>query len=179
VDTTFSTNDFELIVCEHQPGLLAFSRRLVHSREDAEDVVQETFLRAYRSLRAMSTERRSKLRFRPWLYTIARNTAWNFLSKRRLTCVSLSHYEGVAVELPQLVEPDTPETILADFLSREAVEAALSRLPRHLRDAAHLRYVKGLSQPEIARAFGQPIGTVKSHLSRALHRIRRAFETAA
>jgi RNA polymerase sigma-70 factor, ECF subfamily len=90
MNTTFSNDEFELIVIEYQRQLQGFVRRIAGNREDAEEIVQDTFMRAYRSLRMMSRMRRAHLHLRAWLYAIARSTALNYMQKKDAPSISIS-----------------------------------------------------------------------------------------
>jgi RNA polymerase sigma-70 factor (ECF subfamily) len=179
MDATASAFEFEQIVDEYQAKLNGYARRLTRNREDAEEVVQDALLRAYRALNRMSQEQLRSLRLKGWLYTITLNAARNFLRKKTPMCVSLDSSEDAQRMLSQHAERETPEAALEELASLEEIEATLQRLPEHLRPAARLRFVDDRTHSEIARAFDQPIGTVKSHLHRALIFMRRAYAEAA
>lgn len=163
-----NNDEFETIVDTYQSKLKAFVGRITRCREDAEEVVQDTFFRAHRSLSAMSQEQRRALPLSPWLYTIARNAALNQLRKRRLS-----------LPLSKLIDWETPESIVLKRLSLEEVETKLRRLPKALREAARLRFVEDRSLSQIASTCGEPLGTVKSHVHRAVVSMRRAIGRVA
>ena len=171
---------FERIVDEHQAKLRAYARRIARNREDAEEIVQDAFLRAYGALGRMSDEQSRSLRLKPWLYTITLNVARNYLRKKPPAPVSLNSSEGVERLLAQrLVDRETPETALDQRASLREVEEMLCVLPEHLRAAAYMRFVDDRTHSQIASSFQQPIGTVKSHLHRATNIMRRVFAVAA
>lgn len=172
--------DFERLVVKYQHQLIGFVRRFTRNRLDAEEVVQDTFVRAHRSLSAMSNEQRLTLYLRPWLYTIARNTALNYVRKRDASYVSIDNVENVVWQPSQLIDSETPETIAIERASLAEVEERLRRLPEHLRETARLRFIEDRSQSQIATACGRPLGTVKSRVRRALQSIQRTLggETA-
>lgn len=171
--------EFEPIVLEYWAKLNGFARRMLGSREDAEDVVQDAFLRAYRALSAMSWEQRHALRMGPWLHTITRNAALNVMRKKRRTdAVSLDGFDNNARELLS-VDRKTPEGAMLKIASREEVERTIRCLPVHLTAAARLRFVEGYTTSQIAVSLGQPVGTVKSHLHRAVNALRRNLNEAA
>lgn len=173
------SDDFEHIVTEYQGKLHGFARRIMHSHEDAEEVVQDAFFRAYRALAGMPAERQRALHLKGWLFTITLNVARNHLRKKGLPVVSLDSADDAARLLAQHVDPQTPETAFDERASLEEFEALLHRLPEHLRPAARMRFLHDRTHSEIAREFGQPVGTVKSHLHRAAAFMRRAFAEAA
>ena len=175
-----SDEEFASIVSEYQAKLNGFACRMTGSREDAEDAVQDAFFRAYRSLCAMSQEQRRALPLRPWLYAITRNAALNVIrKKRRSAAISLDGFDEMERELLGVVDRETPEEALLQNASRQEVEQTIRRLPAHLSEAALLRFVDGYTTSQIAISFGQPLGTVKSHLHRAVNAMRRILNEAA
>jgi len=163
-----SPETFELIVDDYQRRLYGFALRMTGNREDAEEIVQDAFVRAYRALAKMDTAQRAELRLQPWLYTITLNVTRNRLRSKRPTNVALDALLNETQE-----GPDQPEAIVERGADMVLVEQALLQLPMHLRAAATLRFIEGRSHPEIAEILNQPIGTVKSHVHRAVRILRR------
>lgn len=133
------------------------------SHADAEDVVQEAFLRAFAALETLRGSAR------PWLLTIVRNTALTCLSRR-------GHSSRVAdeAELAQVREPSAgPEALAMAASDRERVRGALAELPAEFREALVLREMEGFSYREIASITGIPLGTVMSRLSRGREWLKR------
>lgn len=166
---------FDRIVDDYQRRLYGFALRMTGNREDAEEIVQDAFVRAYRALGKMSSEQRAELRLQPWLYTITLNVTRNRLRSKRPANVALDAMadpdallRGAAREAPP-----QPEKIVEQNADMALVERALLQLPMHLRAAATLRFIEGRSHPEIAEILDQPIGTVKSHVHRAVRILRR------
>jgi DNA-directed RNA polymerase specialized sigma24 family protein len=149
---------FEQLVRENVAGLVTFTGRIC--RDGADDVTQETLLKAFRSLRSMPDDQLELLDLRPWLYTIARNTAYNAVraAKRRPQTVGANGHELVA---PPALPP---------FDS--ALRDALDRLPEVQRDAVVLRHVLDLSLRDAAAILACPENTVKSHVARGLQSLR-------
>jgi RNA polymerase sigma-70 factor (ECF subfamily) len=144
------------------------------NREDAEEIVQDAFVRAYRALAKMEPAQRAELRLQPWLYTITLNVTRNRLRSKRPTNVALDSLADPDALLNDTQEgPDQPEQIVDRAADMVLVEQALLQLPMHLRAAATLRFIEGRSHPEIAEILNQPIGTVKSHVHRAVRILRR------
>lgn len=165
---------FESIVDEYQRRLYGFALRMTGNREDAEEIVQDAFVRAYRALNKMDPEQRAELRLQPWLYTITLNVTRNRLRSKRPTNVALDALADPDALLNETQEgPDQPEAIVERGTDMALVEQALLQLPMHLRAAATLRFIEGRSHPEIAEILDQPIGTVKSHVHRAVRILRR------
>ncbi len=165
---------FDRIVDDYQRRLYGFALRMTGNREDAEEIVQDAFVRAYRALGKMSLEQRRELRLQPWLYTITLNVTRNRLRSKRPTSVALDALADPDALLRDSVDgPPPPEAIVVQNAEIALVERALMQLPMHLRAAATLRFIEGRSHPEIAEILHQPIGTVKSHVHRAVRILRR------
>jgi RNA polymerase sigma-70 factor (ECF subfamily) len=166
---------FDEIVDEYQRRLYGFALRMTGNREDAEEIVQDAFVRAYRALAKMSDEQRAELRLQPWLYTITLNVTRNRLRSKRPASVALDAMADADAILRSSTRegPPQPEKIIEQNADMALVEQALLQLPMHLRAAATLRFIEGRSHPEIAEILDQPIGTVKSHVHRAVRILRR------
>jgi RNA polymerase sigma-70 factor (ECF subfamily) len=163
---------FEVLVRTFQDSLFGFTWRLTHSREDAEECTQDTFVRAYRALEGYSTMRRRDLRLRPWLYQIALNVVRN--RARRATLPTLSspeHLNGIASG-----GEDQPEARVLQSEQAADLEELLSKLPTRYSLAVVLRHVQGLSYAEVAEILDQPVGTTKSDVHRGLRLLRELLE---
>lgn len=130
---------------------------------DAEDLAQETFIRAYRALSSYEAARVRNLSLRGWIWTIALNLGRNHLRDR-------ARRPTVANELFD-VGKDDPEPI--DWM---AWETRLQKLSLPIRKAVVLRHVVGLDYPEISSVTGRPVGTVKADVHRGLQRLRTIME---
>ena len=169
-----SVEKFERIVDDYQRRLYGFALRMTGNREDAEEIVQDAFVRAFRALGKMTDEQRRELRLQPWLYTITLNVTRNRLRSKRPTNVALDALADPDALLKNTQPgPEPPERIVERSADMALVEQALLQLPMHLRAAATLRFIEGRSHPEIAEILNQPIGTVKSHVHRAVRILRR------
>jgi len=136
------------------------ARWLVRNGEDAEDIVQEAFLKAFK---ALDSYRGGDARV--WMLSIVRNTAMNFLRKRK---------SDAALDLERLEPVDrspNPEQGLVEENSRAQVRRAIARLEPEFRETLVLREIEGLSYKEIAAVLDIPTGTVMSRLSRARQRL--------
>jgi len=150
-------------------ALYNFACWLVHDSSDAEDLVQETYLKALRSFASFQ----SGTNFRAWMFRILRN---NFLSscsklERRMTVAMDSEEDG-----PELaVDTETPETILMNRFNSQRMQRAIDDLPVHYREALLLCEVEEMSYQEIAEILSIPMGTVMSRLSRARKSVRESL----
>lgn len=158
---------FELLVSKYQRKLMRLVSRLVYDHAEAEDVVQEAFIKAYRALPNF----RGESAFYTWLYRIGVNTAKNHLvtqGRRAPTSTDADVDEAESfVDADGLRDINTPESLLASKQIAETVNSAMSGLPEELRNAITLREIEGLSYDEIAEVMLCPIGTVRSRIFRA------------
>lgn len=159
---------FEAVVLAHQDRLFTIAHRIGGDRHDAEELVQDVLVRAYRALAAYPPERIRDLRLRAWLTTILLNAGRNRARIRRLPTTELAFEPGAEPASDPLVRRDERETwtrLLADLSPAQ-------------RTAVVLRHVDGLSYSEIAAATGRPEGTVKAHVHRGLAALRTALQSA-
>lgn len=158
---------FDLLVVKYQRRLMRLLSRIVHDPVEAEDVVQETFIKAYRALRMF----RGDAAFYTWLYRIGINTAKNALSlqaRRTPTSTEANAERAEAFDDgDHLRDINTPESVLASKQIAQTVNAAMDSLPVDLRTAIALREIEGLSYEDISEIMACPIGTVRSRIFRA------------
>lgn len=158
---------FGLLVDKYQRKLARLLSRMVRDQSEIEDIVQESFIKAYRALPNF----RGDSAFYTWLYRIGINTAKNYLVAmgRRPTV-------GTGVEIEdaenfedgdELRTTDTPESAMATKQIAQTVNDTVASLPEELRTAITLREIEGLSYEEIATIMACPIGTVRSRIFRA------------
>jgi RNA polymerase sigma-70 factor (ECF subfamily) len=161
-----SSQRFEWLLMPHLGAAYNLARWLTRSDHDADDVVQDAYLRAFR---AFSGYRGGDAR--TWLLRIVRNTSYTWLRQRRGETVSER-----ADELAELPDDDAvdPEAQLIGQADAAGVRTALDTLPVELREAVVLRELEGLSYKEIAEVADVPLGTVMSRLSRG----RKYLESA-
>ena len=164
---------FARIVLPHLADAYSLARWITGNRTDADDVVQDACLRAFRAI--WSTADGNP---RAWVLTIVRNTAYTWLRKNRpAALVGVEDLE--AVENAQAVsgdaEPETPETALIAKADSAHLEAAIAALPAPFRETLVLRDVQGLSYREIAEVTGVPIGTVMSRLARGRSQVIKSI----
>ena len=160
---------FRSIVMPHIDEAYRLAQWLTGNRTDAEDVVQDASIRAFRAIRSFAGGSA-----RSWVLSIVRNTAYSWLRKNRpAEVVTVEDLE--AVELEQANPGDrssgTPEAALIAKTDAEQLRAAIAALPAPFRETLVLRDIEGLDYREIAQATEVPIGTVMSRLARARHRL--------
>ena len=157
---------FDLLVLRYQHKIISLVGRYVQDTHEAQDVAQETFVKAYRALARF----RGESAFYTWLYRIAINTAKNYLvSKSRRppdTDVDVSDAEHFEVQ-SSLRDIETPENQLSRDQLRQVVFKAIEQLPDDLKAAITLREFDGMSYEEIAEVMQCPVGTVRSRIFRA------------
>ena len=158
---------FDVLVSKYQRRLMRLVSRLVHDPAEAEDVVQETFIKAYRALPHF----RGDAAFYTWLYRIGINTAKNHLLTQSRRTPKSSETDAEQAESfddgNKLRDNNTPESVLASKQIAATVNAAMDVLPIELRTAIVLREIEGLSYEEISEIMACPIGTVRSRIFRA------------
>ena len=160
---------FEEQISPHLRSAYNLAKWLTRNHEDAEDVVQEAFLRAFS---AFENLRGSDAK--AWLLTIVRNTCLTWLKRNRNATAMIALQDQV--EDPSEPSPD-PEEMLFISIDREQVRRALEQLPLEFREVVVLREFEGLSYKEIAATVGVPLGTVMSRLSRGREWLRRLLSS--
>ncbi len=156
---------FDLLVRKYQHRIAAVVSRFVRDYAECQDVVQDSFIRAYKSLSGF----RGDSQFYTWMYRIAVNTAKNHLAsqKRRpradVELEDAEHIDGGVY----IQNNDTPEHELLREEIAQVVSKALDQLPAEIRQAITLREMEGLSYEEIAEVMNSPVGTVRSRIFRA------------
>lgn len=155
---------FERLVLENQDRIYALSLAMTGNRHDAEDVAQDTFIRAYKALATYPPERIRALKQKAWLHRIAVNVVRNRVRGARPRLVELNGSEPDHATGP---EEDVLRKVEIDELA-----ARVACLPVKYREAVVLRHVQDLSYAEVAEALGQPVGTVKANVHRGLKLLR-------
>lgn len=160
------TNAFERLVVEYEKNVYNIALRMTSNSEDAQDMTQEAFIKAFNSL----SNFRGESKFSVWLYRIVNNVCLDFLrSKNRRPTVSLSveDDEGEETQIDIADESQSPERLLDKTLTRESVRRGLEQMPPEYRQILLLREIQGLSYDEISQALDLEVGTVKSRIFRA------------
>lgn len=162
---------FAALVRTHQATVYNIAYRLVGQRETAQDLAQETFLRAFKALDTFDLNKP----FGPWLYRIATNLSINWVKRARLPTISLDAPYPADGEAGPLAIPDTSTEPAARFAQAEMqtqLRKAILSLPPDYRAVIELRHFQEMSYEEMAEALNAPVGTVKTRLFRARRLLR-------
>ncbi|MBU0984118.1 MAG: sigma-70 family RNA polymerase sigma factor [candidate division Zixibacteria bacterium] len=170
-----SQKAYTLLVERHRAAIFHIINRIVRNQEAANDLVQETFMKAFASLASY----RSEYRFSTWLYKIAANSSIDFLRKKRIQALSLDR----PIETPN----GAMEIEVADYSyhpgrdyerkqQRFSIEEAISSLPAKYREVIVYRHKEDKSYEEIADSLGIPVGTVKARIFRARELLKKKLK---
>ncbi|MDA1012567.1 MAG: RNA polymerase sigma factor RpoE [Proteobacteria bacterium] len=167
---------FELLFTKYQRRVSRLVSRFIRSEAEVEDVVQDSFIKAYKALANF----RGDSAFYTWLYRIAVNTAKNYLVAASKRPISLSQFEknddDDFEEDRFISNSTTPESELITKQIAETVNKTIDELPADLREAIMLREIEGMSYEDIAEAMECPIGTVRSRIFRAREAISQKIK---
>ncbi len=169
---------FDLLVRKYQHKIYGLVSRFVSDPSAAEDIVQESFIKAYRSLDRF----RGDSAFYTWLYRIAVNTAKNYVVSRgrRPPDADIDAEEAEQMSGSEaLQEFGTPEEVILSTEVTQKVLEVIENLPPDLRTALILREIDGLTYEEIAQVMDCPIGTVRSRIFRAREAVNDALKALA
>lgn len=167
---TGDASAYEQIVHVHQEAVFRLAYLIVGDAQDAQDVAQETFIRAYRELHRFDTSRP----LRPWLLQIAKNLSRN---RRRAAGRYLAALQRAFMHMPRSAQvAASAESDVDQRWEAQVLWDAIRELPESDQEVIYLRYMLELSTQEAAEVLGVQPGTVKSRLSRALGRLRGVVE---
>ncbi len=164
---------FEQIVRRYQRPVISLIARMTGDRLLAEDLAQETFVKAFRNLAAFDTTRRLS----SWLFRIAHNTAIDALRRAPHAALPLESSSGRLSEAIEPAVPPAPDPVERQALAG-AIEAARSQLRPEYRAAVSLRYDENLSFEDIGQVMGIPETTARSHVHRARRELSRILRAA-
>jgi RNA polymerase sigma-70 factor (ECF subfamily) len=169
------TDSFNQLILRWERPIYALAYRVIGREEDARDVCQDTFLRAYRALPGF----KGQAKFSSWLYRIALNLCRDWIRRQRRAPV-LQMPEGVdPIEMAAEREPaESIETLVARRELSSVVEEAMTLLPEEQRTAIILKEYHGMTFQEIADLQGCPLSTVKTRLYQGLSVLRRQLQRA-
>lgn len=173
---TGDSRAFETLIRRYTPPLSRFLRRFLHDPGDIEDVMQETFIKAYMGLNRF----RGDSAFSTWIYRIGINTAKHGLALRHRQGLQLGGTGDEDADSKELAEAaadfDTPDSKLETKEVLALLDAALATLPEEQRMSFELRELDGLSYEEIAGQMHCPVGTVRSRIHRARDTLAAALK---
>lgn len=171
--------DFNALVDRYAPSVYRIARGITGGPEDAEDVVQETFLRAFRHLESFSP---AKAAFRTWLFTIARNQSINIFGSVKRRALRFLNEADIDERGPELSDNPFPgqyrdsESLLAMKQEYSRVEQAVKKLPERQRTAILLKAQEDMSYDEIARVMNTSVSSVESLIFRGRRRLLEILE---
>jgi RNA polymerase sigma-70 factor (ECF subfamily) len=158
---------FEEIFLPHLDAAYNLARWIVQNDQDAEDIVQEAFVRAFKGFHGFRGGNG-----RAWLLTIVRNTAYTWINKRMPDQKLVPYVEERHADIIS-IDQSANESVIEK--RRQDLSDALERLPSEFREVIILYEIEGLSYKELALSLGVPVGTVMSRLSRARRRLQQEF----
>ncbi|MDX2121635.1 MAG: sigma-70 family RNA polymerase sigma factor [Gemmatimonadota bacterium] len=163
------------LIRRYERPVFSLILRMVRDRQLAEDLAQETFIKALNAIASY----RPEFKFSSWIFKIANNAAIDQLRRREVDTLSIDGAPNATsaddIEATALQVGDKGETPLAELEARELgthIERAISRLRPEYRSCIMLRHVEGLAYEEIAQLLDLPLGTVKTYIHRARHELR-------
>jgi RNA polymerase sigma-70 factor (ECF subfamily) len=167
-------DSYRVLVDRYSSLVYTVALRIVGDEDDADDVAQETFVRAYRALGRF----RGDSKFSSWVYRIAVNRALTHLKRRRRRpmTIELSEAPRAQSEMSSRRVEENPGQLVLDEEFRAQVREAVARLPAQYRAAITLFYLEEKSYKEVAGILGVPMGTLKTHLHRARSMLREILE---
>ena len=161
-----SDHAYKQLMRKYHDAIFSFVYRMIHDREQVEDLTQEAFIKAFGSLRSFNEE----YAFSTWLYKIATNNCIDYIRKRKLQTFSIDKpIESKDSDFAFELSDDTYEADRGMISDERTVllNRAIDTLPEKYRKVIHLRHVEERSYEEIAEELDLPIGTVKAHIFRA------------
>ena len=163
------------LVNKHQGAVFHIINRIVQNSEAANDLVQETFMKAFNSLATY----RSEYRFSTWLYKIAANSSIDYLRKKRIQALSLDQpieTKDGSVEFEVADDSYNPERDLVRKEQRFSIDEAIDTLPGKYREVIIYRHKEDKSYEEIAELLDIPVGTVKARIFRARELLKKKLK---
>ena len=171
-----SQKAFKLLLRKHREAIYHVILRIVRNPQEAEDLVQETFMKAFTSLSSY----RSQYKFTTWLYRIAANSSIDYLRKKKIAAFSLDEEVSTKRGSLTLEVADwtyNPEIDLVAKQKRFSIDRAISDLPKRYREVVTLRHKDEKSYEEIASILRIPVGTVKARIFRARVLLKKKLKT--
>jgi len=177
IEQFFSGNEaaFAALVERHLPMVYKFAYRYVNDGDDARDIAQDSFIKAWKNLQKFDTARN----FKTWLLTITKNTALDFIKKKKPVLFSkIEEGDGDldAFLAPYIATAELPSDVMEGKFAAAELAGALERIPSAYRTVLALRYEEHLKFREIAEVLNEPIDTVKSKHRRGLMLLRNLMQ---
>jgi RNA polymerase sigma-70 factor (ECF subfamily) len=166
---------FKKLMEKYRGSVFHLVYKMIENREEAEDIVQETFIKAYRALASFNEE----FAFSTWLFKIATNHCIDVLRKRKLQTYSLDaplQMKDGDVKREYADETYSPEQSVMDLEHRHLILQAIEELPEKYRTVIHMRHKEDRSYEEISEILGIPIGTVKARIFRAREMLKKRLK---
>ena len=160
------TSAYTLLQKKYTSIVSSLIRRMIKNEEDVQDLVQETFIKAYNALASFQ----SAYSFSAWLYRIASNNCIDFHRKRKIQIISLNqkHYDSEDEEEMEIEDSSyLPDIKMMNEEKKKALQDAFDKLPENYKAIMKLRHEEDLDYNEISEKLNLPLGTVKAHLYRA------------
>lgn len=161
------TNLFNELVLRYQNKIFAYIYKIVNHKEEAEDIVQETFIKVYKNLNSFDADKK----FSSWLYRISHNETINYLKKNKK--VNVLYYEDNSYLLNLL---KTEKNLIKELIIEEddqKLKTALKKLPLKYKEVIVLKYLEDKSYEEIAQILHKPIATVGTLINRAKSQLKK------
>jgi len=157
---------YDALIRSYKNSVYNIVYRMVHNRQEAEDLTQDAFIKAFNSLKSFNEE----YAFSTWLYKIATNNCIDFFRKRKLKTYSMDqniHYKDEEIRQEYAVSEKNAVESLIENEKVKIIRGAIKKLPEKYRIVIEMRHHEEKSYDEIAEALGLPLGTVKARIFRA------------
>lgn len=165
----------ETLFLRYLKPIYSFIYRLTGNRNDAEDLTQETFLKVWKNLKNYERDKS----FKSWIFTIAKNTAYDHLRKKKeIVFTDTEDDEGESnLEDALTASEILPEEALIKKEDEAVLEKAINKLPANYRSVLFLKETEDLTFEEIGHILGKPLNTVKSHYRRAILSLKKSLNS--
>lgn len=164
---------FDVIVARYKEHLINYIMSFVGERSDAEDIVQDTFVKIYRFRQSY----KKVAKFSTWIYTVAGNLARSELRKRRRQQLyTMSNLGNDGKEFEAVETRVNSDEMTDSAVTKDLIRKAIRQLPEKYQDIIRLREIENLSYEEIAQQTDLPIGTIKSRVNRARERLQKTLK---
>ena len=167
--------NYEKLIRAFQDRLFSFSLRLTNNRADAEEIVQEGFVRAFRALKSYSPQRIEMIDLGPWLYRIVLNVFRTRVRKAQPRFFSFDDSHPVFGRTEEAAMGPGPDEVAEKAQIRSRLEQAVISLPDRYRVPLVLRYVENVAYSKMTDILKQPEGTIKSNVHRGVQLLRENF----